>query len=382
MIASMRTLVPSLVASVLLVACASANHSGKTGGTAAVGAAAPASGPAASGGAAGTSSGSSGPAGTSPGANIGSGGGGVSATDAGAGAGSKSATDGGGPAPSAAGGGTDSGAGSTGPAGGLFPSVTDFVGNGPFTPMTIDSTGPSNNYTVYLPQEPAPAGAKNPIVAWMSGGGTTPDGYTLLPHLASHGFVVVASNTAPGIGDEVNLGKELIAGIDWAIAENARMGSPLFGRLDTTKIASMGYSMGSLATFTIANDPRLTTTVHISGGNMAPERVMNLHAPAAFLCGIPGDSSCNILSTDCDIAAANCDTDFMNATTPVFYANFPGGHLGILTAPNQDPIHAAATAWLRWQLMGDSTQKTRFVGDQCTLCKDANWKKVQQKNLM
>ena len=70
----------------------------------------------------------------------------------------------------------------------------------------------------------------------------------------------------------------------------------------------MGYSMGSLATFTIANDPRLTTTVHISGGNMVPERVNNLHAPAAFFCGIPGDASCNILSTDCDIAAANCDT--------------------------------------------------------------------------
>jgi hypothetical protein len=142
----------------------------------------------------------------------------------------------------------------------------------------------------------------------------------------------------------------------------------------------MGYSMGSLATFTIANDPRLTTTVHISGGNMAPERIMNLHAPAAFLCGIPGDDSCNILSGDCDIAAANCDTDFNNATTPVFYANFAGGHLGILTPPLQDQIGTEATAWLRWQLMGDSTIKSRFVGADCGVCKDMNWK-VKQKDL-
>lgn len=214
----------------------------------------------------------------------------------------------------------------------------------------------------------------------MSGGGTSPAVYPLLPRLATHGFVVVASNTVPAIGQEAALGQEIIAGIDWAIAENGRMGSMLFGKLDTTKIASMGYSMGSLATFTVANDPRLTTTVHVSGGNMEADRIKNLRAPAAFFCGITGDSSCNILSTDCDIAAANCDTDFMNATTPVFYGKFPGGHLGILSAPNADRIGAAAAGWLRWKLMSDETLAAMFVGSQCTLCKDSNWK-VQTKGL-
>ncbi len=265
---------------------------------------------------------------------------------------------------------------STGP----FPPVSDFGADGPFTATTVSNAGPNNNYTVYLPKEIAPSGAKNPIVAWMNGGSTGPDLYPLLPRLATHGFLVVASNTIPNIGQEVELGQEMIAGIDWAIAENARQESNLFDRLDTTKIGAMGYSMGSLATFTIANDPRLTTTVHISGGNMQSDRIQNLRAPAAFFCGIPGDSSCNILSTDCDIAAANCDTDFANATTPVFYGNFPGGHLGILTQPNQDRIDAAVTAWLRWMLMADATLKTMFVGSQCTLCKDPNWK-IQEKNL-
>jgi hypothetical protein len=204
--------------------------------------------------------------------------------------------------------------------------------------------------------------------------------YPLLPRLATHGFVVVASNTAPGIGAEEALGKEIIAGIDWAIAENARDGSELKDKLDTSKIASMGYSMGSLATFTIASDPRLVTTVHVSGGNMVPERVKNLHAPAAFFCGIPGDASCALTDTTCDIAAAACDTDFQNATTPVFYGNFPGGHLGILTEPNQPHIYAAVTEWLRWKLMDDTTLAATFVGDQCTLCTDPNWK-VQEKNL-
>jgi hypothetical protein len=262
-----------------------------------------------------------------------------------------------------------------------FPAVTDFAGPGPYKSVTMQNTGPKGGYSVYRPDMLAPGGAKHPIVGWMSGGSTNPSAYPLLPQLATHGFVVVASNTTPGLGEEVDLGKEIIAGIDWAIAENARQDSPFFEKLDTSKLASMGYSMGSLATFTVANDPRLTTTIHISGGNMETERVKNLHAPAAFFCGIPGDSSCNILSDTCDIAAANCDTDFAAATTPVFYGNFPGGHLGILSAPNQTTIQTEVIAWLHWQLMQDDAIATRFVGDQCTLCKDSHWKKIQQKNL-
>jgi hypothetical protein len=268
----------------------------------------------------------------------------------------------------------------TGPAPGPFTPVTDFKAMGPYAGTELDTTGPNMNFTVYLPKELAPNGAKNPIVMWMSGGSTGPTLYPLLPLLATHGFVVLASNTIPGIGAELDLGMEMKTAIDWAIAESTREGSPFIGKIDTTKIAAMGYSMGSLATFTIANDPRLTTTVHISGGNMVAERVNNLHAPAAFFCGIPNPDCSNILATDCDIAAANCDIDFTMAKTSVFYGNFSGGHLGILTAPTQDQIQAEVVAWLRWQLMADTTIKPRFVGPDCGVCKNSNWK-VQQKNL-
>jgi dienelactone hydrolase len=237
--------------------------------------------------------------------------------------------------------------------------------------MTVMSTGPKSNYTIYRPMELAPGGAKNPVVAWMSGGGSTPSQYELLPHLASHGFVVVASNTSPGVGEEVKLGEELIAGIDWILAESAAPGSPYFEKIDTNKVASMGYSMGALATTTIAGDPRLTTTVHISGGNMTTDRIKMLHAPAAFVCGASG----------VDIAGANCATDFEAATTPVFYAVFNGGdHLGVRTPPYAGRIQILVTGWLRWHLMSDMSLKDMFAGDQCSLCKDANWT-VKQKGL-
>jgi hypothetical protein len=272
----------------------------------------------------------------------------------------------------------------SGPATGPFPSVADFTQNGPFTSMTVTNTGPNGNYTVYRPSELAPNGAKNPIVGWMSGGSTTPSEYTQLPRMATDGFVVVASNTTPQIGQEVELGQEILAGITWAISENARQGSDFYGKLDTTKVASMGYSMGSLATFTIASDPRLTTTVHISGGNMPAnsDRIKNLHAPAAFICGYPSDAGCSdILSNTCDIAAPNCDTDFANAMTPLFYANFPGGHLGTLTPPQSDRNFGMALAWLRWKLMSDTTLESMFVGAKCSFCTNSEWVRVQQKNL-
>jgi len=267
-------------------------------------------------------------------------------------------------------------------AGGSLPPVKDLAQAGPYGNTVLMNVGPSNNYAVYMPKDPLPSGVKSPLVGWVSGGATTHDWYTLLPHLASHGFTVITSNTSPSIGAEVELGREMIAGIDWVSAENARQGSQLFGKVDLKKIAASGYSMGSLATFTIANDPRLTTTVHISGGNMGGDTLRNLRAPAAFICGTPNPSCTplDILSESCDIAAANCDMDFAGATTSVFYANFPGGHLGVMTSPHQERISAMVLAWLRLYLTGDSAQKRLFVGSGCGYCSDSNWK-VQQKKL-
>jgi hypothetical protein len=359
---------------------------------------APGDAPAGQGGAAGTATGGAGGTGATAGAAGTAGAGGATAgtggSTAGTGAGAGGTTGGAGAgAGGDAGmtGGAGAGAGGSGgtvesdaevPGGtGPFPPVSDFAAMGPYMSKTVSGVGPNSNYTLYIPTELAPGGAKNPIVGWMSGGATDHTWYTLLPHLATHGFVVVASNTVPSIGAEAALGEEIIAGIEWAIAENARAGSEYEGKLDITKIASVGYSMGSLATFTIAMDERLTTTVHISGGNMVPERINNLRKPAAFICGIPGDASCGLLDTACDIAATNCNTDFESATTPVFYATFQSGHLGIMTSPYMERIAGMTTEWLRYYLMSDTTCKDSFVGDACKYCADtASWT-VKQKNL-
>jgi hypothetical protein len=255
--------------------------------------------------------------------------------------------------------------------GSTFPSVSDPLTKGPYTAKTVENTGPSNNYTIYRPTELGKDGVKHPVLTWGNGGSTNPSWYPMLPHLATHGFVVVAANTVPSIGAEEPLGKDMLAGLDWVLAENERAGSDYAGKLDPTRLAPFGYSMGGLATFTIVGDPRWVTTVHISGGNMGDgvQRVDKIHVPAMFLCG------------ENDIAGPQCDTDFKALTTQsVFYATMMGeDHLGILTGEWADRIRGTVTAWMRWKLMDDATFAPKFEGADCALCKDSLYK-VQKKN--
>jgi hypothetical protein len=270
-------------------------------------------------------------------------------------------------------GGAAAGANAAGASGAATPTISaeDLMKDGPYKSMTVMSTGPGGSYTIYQPAELAPGGVKTPFVAWISGGGSSPSGYTLLPRLATHGFLIIASNTVPNVGQQAALGEEMVAAVDWVIAENEKADSSLFGKMDTTKVAAMGYSMGALAASSAGADPRWTTTVHVSGGT-SDGSIKNLHAPAIFLCGT---------SADGDIAGDNCANDFEETTAPVFFGIFKGGsHVAITTSPYKERIATAITAWLRWQLMGDQGLKSMFVGDQCTLCKDTNWT-VQQKAL-
>jgi hypothetical protein len=199
-----------------------------------------------------------------------------------------------------------------------FPAVADTGAKGPYTPRTINATGPDGTYTVYHPAELAPGGALNPIVSWGNGGFTTPPDYPLLPHLASHGFVVVASN------DPFVVGPMVRAGVDWIVQQNENASSPFHKKLDTRNIAGVGYSNGGLATLEAADDPRYVTIVIISGANVSAElRTTNtpkLHTPIAYLC------------TEDDASQGNCAADYAVVSVPAFFGVMKGsGHTDVTT---------------------------------------------------
>jgi hypothetical protein len=247
---------------------------------------------------------------------------------------------------------------------GSFPAVQDLTAMGPYTAQTIENTGPDGQYTLYRPKELAPNGVLNPIVSWGNGALTVPSWYSMLPHLASHGFVVIASDSSSVTADLVK------AGIDWVVQQNETMSSELYHKLDTKNVAGVGYSLGGLATYGVADDPRLVTVVIISGANMSDRSpVAKLHTPTAFFC------------TDDDASRGNCDGDFAVITVPSFYGVMKGSqHVDVALDPaTQTKLSKPLTGWLRWQQMADQTQQALFVGSMCGLCQDSAWA-VQQKN--
>jgi hypothetical protein len=248
--------------------------------------------------------------------------------------------------------------GTTPPPTGTLPPVSTVDADGPFATTVTQSTGASRNGWVVRPTNLGANGLKHPIFIWGPGAGTGPAEYEFhLRRLASHGFVVYSQTSS-------NSGSEMTAAISWLITENGRAASPYYQKLDVTRIAAGGHSRGSIASFAIAADSRLTTTLHISGGSFDGNGSNNLRKPAAYLCG--GADT---------LALPNCDRDYTNTDVPVFYT----------VMANVDHIQAARealpaiTAWLRWHLGGETFRRDNFLSTNCAFCtgkwssKKKNW---------
>jgi hypothetical protein len=298
----------------------------------------------------------------------GSGGASVQASGGTGGASGASITDAGKSASDAA---VDAGDAWNGPATGSFPPIDDAWDTGPFAVATLSRAGSSGDATVLYPRDLGQDGLRHPIVVWDNGAGQT--GLSiygpLLNHIASHGFVVYAAYSA------TDQGKELTQGLDWMIAQNDASDSPFYQKLDPTKTAAMGHSQGSIATFAIAADPRLTTTLHLSGGtnpDIAEGHVTlaNLRNPAAFLCGEPGGDGLIVGDT----ASEWCAYDFEHTDVPVFLVQVTGA--SHISAPGM--MNGACAGWLRWHLMHDSTMQAMFAGPNCSLCMRPNWKTMSK----
>ncbi|MBB2914211.1 hypothetical protein FHS43_005523 [Streptosporangium becharense] len=244
-------------------------------------------------------------------------------------------------------------------------------GSGPY-PADYETTIRLRDHTIYRPQT-IPAGLKLPIVVWGNGA-CRADGTwfeNILKEFASHGFLVIANGRPGGFGQTDP--EMLTEAIDWAIAENTRYTSKYRGRIDTTKIAVMGQSCGGLEAYEVSDDPRVTTTGIFNSGMLDDSdnyQLARLHAPIIYVIGGPDD-----------IAHPNAMDDWnrLPAGLPAFMGNLDVGHMGTFSQPNGGEFGRVGSAWLKWQLKGDTAAKAWFVGPGCGLC-GTEWD-VMQKNL-
>lgn len=229
---------------------------------------------------------------------------------------------------------------------GTLPPVDRIDVNGPFQTTEDRNAGPSGDGWVVHPTNLGANGLKHPIFIWGPGGGTGPADYDFfLDRVASHGFVIYSEVSTGG-------GGEMEDALDWLIAENNRPGSIYYQKLDTTNIAAGGHSLGSISTFAIADDPRLTTTVHVAGGSFDGNGPDNLRNPALYVGGTE------------DFATGNMERDYTNTDVPVFFTILDGVDHIMATREGQPVI----VAWLRWQLGGENFRSDDFLDTFCTYC--------------
>jgi hypothetical protein len=222
-------------------------------------------------------------------------------------------------------------------------------------------------FTLFRPKDLSPDGRCHPVITWGNGTGSTPNLYASLLNLfASHGFVVIGSNSKNvAQGDP----KPMLVGVEWVIAQNEDPSSPLYHHLDTTNIGATGHSQGAMATSQASGDSHITTNVPIEGAMTQ----RSLHGPAMFFCGGLDDI------VGCDGAQRALDSV---TTLPAMYAELLDVDHGswMSRGGTPSPAYAAVTAWMRVHLMGDDSLRSWFYGASCKLCVDTAWN-IQQKNM-
>lgn len=278
------------------------------------------------------------------------------------------------------------------------PVEAQYAAAGPYATTTGSLTDAAGRtFTTFSPSNYAALGFASPIVTWGNGSGATTSQYTaLLTHFAQWGFTVIASTqTNAGSGIEVD------AGAHDLVAQNAVAGSPFYQHLDVTKVAAVGHSQGAGgATRAATNDPLITTLLTFSlpstgvvgtnagcptskpaGANYPLSDQTCMYHPPAITQPVVFLTTRGLL--DAFISSPSTNTGFYNSLIghtgpgqavmgPVTKTNgATADHNSVQTAPQGE--RGYATAWLRYQLLGDASAAPAFAGTTPEMQSNTNW---------
>lgn len=246
------------------------------------------------------------------------------------------------------------------------------------------------DHTLLRPADLRQIRYRMPIIVWANGGcrESNMEFNYFLTHFAAYGYFIVA-NGAPGnpfdatevTGMVKPAPEKLIAGIDWAVKQNASPSSPFYGRLDTRRIVAMGQSCGGYeALDASASDPRIASTIIWDSGTdpQDPTAVTSLRAPVLYADG----GTFDIMDWDANLT-------YQLSTVPAVFASLSGaGHTGMWDDPappaappgqyQNEPLFMA-DKWIAFTLYPSASSAKYFLGANCVACQRPGWS-VQAKN--
>ena len=244
-----------------------------------------------------------------------------------------------------------------------LPSVGDYAANGPYITTARTADGPDGRYTIVRPMMLGKDGFKHPIAIWGNDITTTPTLFSgLLQAIASHGFVLIASE------DSQVTAQQVIDGLDWLAAQNERVGSDFFEKLDVQCAVALGCGVGAAAVVTAASRPNVVATVA-------------LHSAAGSASMLQGPLLLLTSKNDTFITAPGfVDPTFESSRVTTFYATLTGatdnGHTSAYADGGAE--RAPAIAWLRLWAFRDREARKYFDGDKCILCQEP-WTNPRRK---
>jgi hypothetical protein len=216
------------------------------------------------------------------------------------------------------------------------------------------------DYSLYTIFRPAcfKKGETYPVITWANGTCGLVAGYApLLASLASHGFVIIASNST--WTNTVPTNHVQVRALDFAEAINADPSSVFYQRLDLTKVGAMGHSQGAAATETADDDPRVKSVIFFNTGTSSVKPFLDISGERDVVATTPES-----LASDVDAATKPGGWVYYHKILETGGA--ATGHLVLMMQPER--VLDMAIAWWQWQLNGDGQAKKMFVGDDCGLC--------------
>lgn len=175
------------------------------------------------------------------------------------------------------------------------------------------------------------------------------------PRLASHGFVVITMNTSTIYDQPDSRATQLSKALDYVIAQSNSSSSPIAGKVDSTRLGAIGWSMGG-------------------GGSLklSTQRSLNAIIPQAPY--YAGSNSFNTIKTPTLILACGADavapvgihaSPFYNripASTPkAFLEIYGGSHFCANSGyPNEDLLGMYGISWMK-RFIDFDTRYSQFL---------------------
>jgi len=239
----------------------------------------------------------------------------------------------------------------------------------------VSTSSVGMTYKLYYPTNLGAGGFHHPILTWGNGTNATPDNYTgILTHLASWGFVVVASTSG-----QTGLGTEILNGASYMVSENSNSSSIFYQKLDTTKVGALGHSQGAggalNATFNSGGLITSTITVALPDPFWWTTPVPNManFPTSARIFFIRGTS--DFLATES--AAVNWYTPVRGGAAKA--AQKSAGHNEVQSSTTR--LKGYIAAWMLYTLEGDTTARGAFAGSSPEINGNTAWQNAAEKNL-